>query len=167
MPDIKDRTATETDTDGDFGDFGEADRNSEVVERAARLRQAVKLAGGNLAVAKRAGMPVGTLNRYMKGRDMKAAALVALADGANVELLWLATGRGPDAKGSQATVPPPAETKPKRPLHLFANVDIERLAAAIEGADTALRARGGVAEWRTLTQLALMLYDQLPEREKG
>lgn len=65
-----------------------------VLERAERLKEALKYAGGNAAVARRIGMQIGTLNNYVAGRDMKAAALVALADGCGVSVEWLATGRG-------------------------------------------------------------------------
>lgn len=63
-------------------------------ERAERLREAVRAAGGNQAVAARAGMHVGSLNNYLRGRDMKASAMVALADACAVGLEWLATGSG-------------------------------------------------------------------------
>lgn len=62
--------------------------------RAERLRLAVKSAGGNLAVAARAHVPVGTLNNYLAGRDPKVGAFVALAAACSVSLEWLATGQG-------------------------------------------------------------------------
>jgi phage repressor protein C with HTH and peptisase S24 domain len=64
-------------------------------ERSERLRQAVQLAGGGSAVARAAGMPLGTLGRYQRGRDMKASALVSLAAATGVHIEWLATGKGP------------------------------------------------------------------------
>jgi transcriptional regulator with XRE-family HTH domain len=76
-------------------DFDVAGVKSEVAERAARLKTAVKAAGGNQAVAQRASMNLGTLNNYIAGRDMKAASMVALAKACNVSLDWLATGREP------------------------------------------------------------------------
>lgn len=71
------------------------ERNRAVAERAERLRQAVRESGGNTAVAKRAGMHIGTLNNYLGGRDMKAEALVSLASATGVRLEWLARGTGP------------------------------------------------------------------------
>jgi phage repressor protein C with HTH and peptisase S24 domain len=68
------------------------DSLDEVKARAERLRSAVKNAGGNTQVAARAGMPFGTLNRYIAGRDMKASAMVALAKACGVSLEWLADG---------------------------------------------------------------------------
>ncbi|WP_158537169.1 S24 family peptidase [Humitalea rosea] len=63
--------------------------------RTQRLRKAVQAAGGNHRVAQRAEMPTPTLNNYMSGRDMKAAAMVALAAATGVRVEWLATGVGP------------------------------------------------------------------------
>lgn len=66
-----------------------------IAERALRLRQAVKDAGGNAAVSRSSGLPLNTLNRYLAGRDMKAANMIALAEATKVSLDWLASGRGP------------------------------------------------------------------------
>lgn len=66
----------------------------EIAARADRLREAVRRCGGPSPVAKKAGMPVPTLNNYLSGRDMKAAALVALARATNVSVGWLAAGIG-------------------------------------------------------------------------
>jgi phage repressor protein C with HTH and peptisase S24 domain len=77
------------------GEVGAPISDAAVASRAARLREAVKAAGGNAAVAARAAMHVGTLNRYLAGRDMKAQNLVALAAATGVRLEWLALGTGP------------------------------------------------------------------------
>ncbi|KON63155.1 helix-turn-helix protein [Komagataeibacter europaeus] len=76
----------------------------EVKNRAERLRQAVKNAGGNTQVAARAGVPFGTLNRYIAGRDMKASAMIALAKACGVSLDWLATGDEPEKPGELPTI---------------------------------------------------------------
>jgi transcriptional regulator with XRE-family HTH domain len=65
-----------------------------VAERAERLKQAMNFGGGGAAIARRIGMPIATLNNYLAGRDMKASALVALAEAAGVSIEWLGTGRG-------------------------------------------------------------------------
>ncbi|GAA3670656.1 MULTISPECIES: LexA family transcriptional regulator [Acetobacter] len=75
-------------------DFGPDEKEAEVAERALRLQQAVQAAGGNTQVAIRAQMPLSTLSRYLSGRDMKATALVALANACNVSVEWLAKGHG-------------------------------------------------------------------------
>jgi transcriptional regulator with XRE-family HTH domain len=74
----------------------------EIIDRAERLKEALKLAGGAAAVARKIGMPMPTLNNYIAGRDMKASAVVALADGCGVSVEWLATGRGDISRGHQS-----------------------------------------------------------------
>ena len=64
-------------------------------EALLRLDQAIAKAGGPSAVARRADMYLGTLNRYRAGREMPSSALVSLARATGVRLEWLATGEGP------------------------------------------------------------------------
>lgn len=71
------------------------DEQREVAQRSERLRQAVNQAGGQTAVGRKAKMATTTINNYLAGRDMKAAALVALAEACDVSIEWLATGAGP------------------------------------------------------------------------
>jgi phage repressor protein C with HTH and peptisase S24 domain len=79
--------------------------NKSVAERSERLRAAVREAGGTSAVAKRGGIPLGTLNNYLAGRDLRAEGLVALARATGVRLEWLATGEGPMRAGDAAEAP--------------------------------------------------------------
>lgn len=71
------------------------DADAEIASRADRLRQAVKNAGGATSVARQLGMPIQTLNNYLAARDMKASAMISLAEHTGVSIEWLATGRGP------------------------------------------------------------------------
>jgi transcriptional regulator with XRE-family HTH domain len=58
-----------------------------------RLSWAVRQAGGNKLVAQRSGVPLGTLNNYMRGRHgMKTKTLQALALACNVPLGWIVSG---------------------------------------------------------------------------
>jgi phage repressor protein C with HTH and peptisase S24 domain len=99
-----------SDADDDLGsDVVVRAPNPEQVMRQARLREAVKSAGGNRSVALRAGVPLATLNNHLAGRDMKASTLVALARAANVSIEWLATGDGPRAL---VTVPKSGQDTP-------------------------------------------------------
>ncbi|ABI62371.1 Transcriptional repressor [Granulibacter bethesdensis CGDNIH1] len=66
----------------------------QVKERSQRLRQIMKEFGGNNLLSKESGIPVGNLNRYIAGQEMKVSALVALAETCGVSVEWLATGRG-------------------------------------------------------------------------
>jgi transcriptional regulator with XRE-family HTH domain len=60
---------------------------------AARLHEAVRAAGGNQAVARRSGVPLATVNNYVRGRNgMKIEPLSALAAACNVSLEWLVAG---------------------------------------------------------------------------
>lgn len=77
------------------------DGNSVDREAVERLRRAVEHAGGRVAAARKAGVPLGSLNNWLKGRDPKRAALVALADGCQVSLEWLASGRGSMVPGEE------------------------------------------------------------------
>lgn len=139
------------------GDFGVQDANPELLDRAARLRQAVKAAGGNKAVARRAGMPVGTLNNYLTGRDMKAAALVALADVCHVTVDWLATGRAAPKFTPQAAAP-------GRPPALFSIVDMELLNGAIQGAIDLFHKRNAEGEGVNFARVVCILYDEMKKR---
>ncbi len=70
---------------------------------ANRLRKAVRAAGGNLAVARRSGIPLATINNYVRGRNgMKIEPLSALAASCNVSLDWLVSGREASASGPPA-----------------------------------------------------------------
>lgn len=77
----------------------------EIAQRADRLRQALTQAGGIAAVSRKAKMPATTINNYLAGRDMKASALVALANACDVSLIWLAVGSG-EMKTGGSTLPP-------------------------------------------------------------
>lgn len=72
----------------------EAD-NLEREKRAARLRQAVRAAGGNRVVSEKSGVKVGTLADYLAGGEQKLSNTIALAEACGVSLEWLATGAGP------------------------------------------------------------------------
>jgi phage repressor protein C with HTH and peptisase S24 domain len=79
-------------------------------EMSLRLDQAIAQSGGPSAVARRAEMYLGTLNRYRAGRELPSSALVSLARATGVRLEWLATGEGPmlqcDIQVSSALNPP-------------------------------------------------------------
>jgi transcriptional regulator with XRE-family HTH domain len=69
-------------------------------EVARRLHQAVRAAGGNQAVARRSGVPLATVNNYVRGRSgMKIEPLWALATACNVSLEWLVSGGTADTVG--------------------------------------------------------------------
>lgn len=61
---------------------------------AARLRQAAEAVDGQSELARRAGMSLSGLRRYLAGGEPTLSKLVALARAANVDITWLATGEG-------------------------------------------------------------------------
>jgi phage repressor protein C with HTH and peptisase S24 domain len=76
-------------------------------EMSLRLDQAIAQSGGPSAVARRAEMYLGTLNRYRAGRELPSSALVSLSRATGVRLEWLATGEGP-MQGENPVVTAPA-----------------------------------------------------------
>lgn len=70
------------------------DSESRAERVAARLKDAVKRAGGAGAVSSKSGVNSRTLSRFLGGQEIKQEALVALADACRVSVEWLATGRG-------------------------------------------------------------------------
>jgi len=144
-------------TETEIGDFADSATISEIVERAARLRQAVGAAGGNKAVSARSGVPIGTLNNYLGGRDMKASALIALADATGVTLDWLAAGRGPMRPGAAPSAPPVPAVAP---------MNVDRLAEAIRRAQRLYADENRLPSPHRFAQILLLIYDELraPER---
>ncbi len=79
----------------DFGIEISLDRTAE------RLREAVRGAGGNQAVALKSGVPLGTLNNYLRAiTEPKAVALTQIAQACGVSLDWLMTGQGQGPDGN-------------------------------------------------------------------
>jgi hypothetical protein len=72
--------------------------NRVVEERRARLRQALKAAGGNKVVAAKSGVSLSSLNEYVAGAQPRLMAGAAIAKACDVSLEWLATGEGPMAR---------------------------------------------------------------------
>jgi hypothetical protein len=108
---------------------------------AGRLHQAVRAAGGNLAVSRRSGVPLATVNNYVRGRSgMKIEALAAIATACNVSLEWLVWGAanapaaGPDYP--LATTAPPSglgdAPAAASPAGAGPGIDVRMLAKAIE-----------------------------------
>lgn len=77
-------------------------------EVARRLHDAVRIAGGNQAVAVRSGVPLATVNNYVRGRNgMKIEPLAAIATACDVSLEWIVSGNK-----ASATRPLSAEAFP-------------------------------------------------------
>lgn len=71
--------------------------NPQLDERLAiaeRLRDAVKHGGGGKEISARSEVPLGTLNGYLAGGEIKLSNLLKLARACGVSVEWLATGNG-------------------------------------------------------------------------
>jgi transcriptional regulator with XRE-family HTH domain len=111
---------------------------------ASRLHDAVRAAGGNQAVARRSGVPLATVNNYVRGRNgMKIEPLSALAEACNVSLEWLVSGGESSATGLPAApdfptagaAPPPGLGEARAtssPAGMTGGIDVRILAKAIE-----------------------------------
>jgi hypothetical protein len=106
-------------------------------------------------IARRSGVPYPSLRDALGGRQMRPAALVAIARTADVSLEWLLTGEGQMRPPPPAAAPPPP---PEKPFRLFGNVKIDRLVDAYEGA---LASAHG--DRRLTMHLTVLLYDKLSE----
>jgi hypothetical protein len=83
--------------------------------------------------SRRCGAGESLLRGYLKqGNKPGVDHLVAIADAANVNIEWLATGRGPKLRGAHQVKPDPMD-KFSVPLE-----DVRRLRMAIEGVEEAL-----------------------------
>lgn len=75
----------------------------------ARLRQAVREAGGNAVVAERAGVPTSTLNGALGGKNMPGAgAVAAIAKATGRSLDWIFEGDS----GATSAAPEPCAVHP-------------------------------------------------------
>lgn len=104
---------------------------------AERLHQAVRSKGGNQAVAKRSGVPLGTLNNYVRGRNgMKMKTLEALAGACDVTVEWIVSGDRRPGPGFAPKSPPPPSSlgeaaQAAAPVP-SGGLDVANLAKAIE-----------------------------------
>jgi hypothetical protein len=128
-------------------------------EVAKRLRQALDHAGGNKAVMVKTGIPSGTLQEHLSGRAMKTETAVIVADACGISLEWLIAGRGPMVAGQPEAIETPQNSAVSPPPTPFASIDVDQLAAAMQAAAAAFKARGKAPTMRQLAQVTLLLYD--------
>lgn len=82
-------------------------------ERADRLKRAIKSIGTAKLASERSGVPLGTLNAYLAGREMKFSNATAIAEATGVRLEWLATGQGPMRPGQPGFEERPVDSQGK------------------------------------------------------
>ena len=65
----------------------------ELIKLQKRLKTAIKTAGGNKKVAEKSGIPIGTINNYLRGASEPTIQKIAnIATVCSVSLDWLAYG---------------------------------------------------------------------------
>lgn len=128
------------------------DPSGETMDFPSRLRMAL---GAKSARSFALGCSISAtvLHQYLSGKsEPTRPLLVAIANAAEVDLKWLATGEGPMRRNEV-------------PQAQVAGVDEELLEAAIEISEELLESLGKRATPKQMTQLILALYDLANERE--
>lgn len=82
---------------------------------------------------RRCGISEGGIRKYLSGASPSTEKLISIADTANVNIEWLAAGRGPKRRGSVIQSVPPSAAPP---------LDLERLEMAIETVQEAISLTG-------------------------
>ena len=114
---------------------------------------------------RRCGVGEATLRNIIKsGAWPRTDNLVAIADAANVNIEWLATGRGPKMRGAPA-IPmiPPAPPQAESTVSLE---DLERLELAIEAVEEGLGSLYREMTTAKRAQLIVAAYDLLIDMDQ-
>ncbi|MCX7258547.1 MAG: hypothetical protein NTZ64_18025 [Polaromonas sp.] len=123
-----------------------------------RIREAI----GEESVAsfsRRSGIGDSTIRKYLDGALPNSINLVAIADAANVNIEWLATGRGPKMRGAPVSTIPLAASS--------VNVDdLERLELAVESVEEGLAATHRTLPPSRYAQLIVAVYDLLADMDQ-
>ena len=115
--------------------------------------------------ARRCGINEGTLRNIIKsGAQPRTDNLVAIADAANVNIEWLATGRGPKQRGA-ASIPTIAPAPPQ--VESTINLeDLDRLELAIEAVEEGLGALYRELSSSKRAKLVVAAYDLLIDMDQ-
>lgn len=158
MPNQWDSQSPKSEVGGPPIPEGEAEK----AEIGMRLREAVKLGGGNKAVAAKSGIPLRTLGNLLDGQEMKVGQLVRIAWACGVSMDWLAMGRLPvhpmariDAFEAVAGRSSPAE-----------GLDEAVLRETLEAVEAYLVANGNSLEPAKKASVAATVYSLAVEGEK-
>lgn len=132
--------------------------NRQTIERAERLRTAAKKAGGNITVAKNSGVPLGTLNKYLAGGEMKLANVIALAQACGVSIEWLAHGKD---TAEEPAEPEFAAVSKRANIRLISIVNTAKLASSIKAVTDEMARNGAHPPLEETLQAAILLYDMM------
>jgi transcriptional regulator with XRE-family HTH domain len=145
--------------------------NLQLAERTARLKKAVKDAGGPRSVAERSGVPFGTVSAYLSGREMRAAPMAAIAAACNVSMDWLAglsVAAAPNSAPESAAKPaelalaerPAAPSTPaQQERDLYQTIDRERLGRAARFAIRQFERHNREPSDYGIGQIVALIYD--------
>lgn len=128
----------------------------------ARIREAIGEERVS-AFGRRCGIGESTLRKYLDGSMPHAINLVTIADAANVNIEWLATGRGPRQRGSSVPTIPQA---PPIPASIINMEDVHRLTLAIEAVDEGLGNIYSTLPADKRAKLVAAAYDLLADMEQ-
>lgn len=112
---------------------------------------------------RRCGISEGGIRKYLTGASPSTENLVAMADIANVNIEWLATGRGPKMRGAPVATIPPAP--PQSPSSVNVD-DLERLELAVESVEEGLAATHRTLPPSRYAQLIVAVYDLLADMDQ-
>lgn len=111
---------------------------------------------------RRCGISEGGIRKYLNGASPSTENLVAMADVGNVNIEWLATGRGPKQRGAAHSIAPAPSQAPST-----INVaDLERLELAVESVEEGLAATRRMLPPSKYAQLIVAVYDLLADMEQ-
>ena len=130
-------------------------------ERTQRIREVIGVESVT-AFGRRCGIGEATLRKYLGGAVPNTDNLVAIADAANVNIDWLAAGRGPKQRGAAYTIAP---APPQAPSSVNVD-DLERLELAVESVEEGLAATHRTLPPSKYAQLIVAVYDLLADMEK-
>lgn len=131
-------------------------------ERTQRIREVIGVESVT-AFGRRCGIGEATLRKYLSGAVPNTDNLVAIADAANVNIEWLAAGRGPKMRGTPVYTIPPAPPQVASSVNLD---DLERLELAVESVEEGLGATHRTLPPSKYAQLIVAVYDLLADMDQ-
>jgi len=159
------KSALISETDAKFSESSKRPIRKLETDFKDRLLEAI--AGEPVAAfSRRCGASESLLRGYLKnGNKPGVDHLVAMADAGNVNIEWLAAGRGPKLRGASAHIPmiPQAVAPPASTFHIE---DIERVEMTIESIEQGLGPRYAAMPVKKRAQLFAAVYDLLLDMDQ-
>lgn len=150
---------------------GSSSQKVSTVEAGLKLGLRIKEVIGEESISsfgRRCDVGESTLRKYIAGASPNTQSLIAIADAANVNIEWLAAGRGPKLRG-QAPVSVPAPQAPLTTAQAVAKTtfdDMDRLELAIETVQEALAANNKALTPARFAQVIAISYRLLEDMDQ-